>query len=210
MTRSTAKPRAIEPELRQLRELVAAQHRRLEVVRAQAPALPADDAVIDRFPCRCAKPRLARTDLHRLVEEARLRLELAECSLGRAIAAAWPEHRPEVPVLRPSPGLGAYDLRGVPDLPNAVFALFGLAGAELRHQLDRILPEQHGPQPFLPVFLTNDSDFTPFRDQRLAFEYLPFVCDDAAPPPEPGWAAYLLETLELTLRRWGVRRVIWP
>jgi hypothetical protein len=61
---------------------------------------------------------------------------------------------------------------------------------------------------FIPVFLTNDADFRSLREQRLVFEYFPFVLDEAAAPPEPGWSAYFLDTLELTMRRWGVRQIV--
>ena len=58
------------------------------------------------------------------------------------------------------------------------------------------------------MFLTNDSDFSALREQRLAFEYFPFAVDEAAPAPEPRWAAYFQVTLELSMRRWGVRQVV--
>ena len=145
------------------------------------------------------------------MEEACQRLELRDSSLGNAIRAAWPEQRAEVvPVLRPSPGLAAYALRGVPDVPNMVFALFGTTAGETKAAIERVVAEQQAGEPFIPVFLTNSSDFTPLREQRLVFEYFPFVLDETAPPPEPRWAAYFLETLELTLRRWGVRQVVTP
>lgn len=206
----TTKPRSTptsDAELARLRDLVADQHRRLRVTRSQ-DAEPLEIAT--RFEGRCAKPRLSRADLARLIEEARLRLELRQSSLGATIDAIWPETLPPVPVLHPSPGLAAYALRNVAALPNAVFALFGLDGAELRQAVERIVAEQQAEASFVPVFLTNDPDFTPFRDQRLAFEYLPLICDDEAAAPEPRWVAYMLDTLELTLRRWGVRRIIRP
>lgn len=198
-------------ELERLRDLVEDQHRRLRLVQGELAAAPQAAAWrVDAFPARCAKPRLARATLARLLDEAALRLALEETSLGAAIRATWPEPRPDVPVLRPTPGLAAYGLRGVPDLPNLVIALFGLEPDERARAIARVLTEQRGPEPFLPVFLTNDSDLAPFRDQRLAFEYFPLVLDEAAPRPDRAWAAYFLATLVLTLRRWGVRRVIGP
>jgi hypothetical protein len=88
--------------------------------------------------------------------------------------------------------------------------LFGHGPDATRRAIERVQAEQRGAEPFAPVFLTNDTDFTPFSGQRLAFEYFPFALDEAAGAPEPGWAAYFLETLELTMRRWGVRRIISP
>jgi hypothetical protein len=203
-----------QSELARLRGIVEEQHRRLRVIRGETAATAEQDDDGDRavisesFPATCAKPRVASRALARLLDEARLRLELRDSSLGRAIDAAWPERRAEVPVLRPSPGHAAYALRSVPGVPNVVLALFGKQHGEAKAAIDRVLAEQQADEPFIPVFLTNDADFRPLREQRLVFEYFPFVLDEAAPPPEPGWSAYFLETLELTMRRWGVRQIV--
>ena len=90
-----------------------------------------------------------------------------------------------MPVLRPSPGLAAYALRSVPDLPNLVLALFLRPPGEIEGAIAKVLAEQQAGEPFLPVFLTNHPDFTPLREQRLAFEYFPFELDEAAAAPEP-------------------------
>jgi hypothetical protein len=34
------------------------------------------------------------------------------------------------------------------------------------------------------------------------------VLDADAPAPAPRWAAYLVHTLERTMRRWGVRQIV--
>jgi hypothetical protein len=200
-------------ELVRLRGIVEEQHRRLRVISGEAAAAEqngdADGGVVaESFPATCAKPRVTPRALTRLFDEARLRLELRDSSLGRAIDAAWPERRAEVPVLRLSPGHAAYALRGVPGVPNLVLALFGKPPGEAKAAIDRVLAEQQAGEPFIPVFLTDDADFGPLREQRLVFEYFPFALDEAAPPPEPGWSAYFLETLELTMRRWGVRQIV--
>jgi hypothetical protein len=195
-------------ELERLSGLVAEQHRRLRVVRREVePHAPAA-VVLEPMPARCAKPRLTAAALTRLIDEARHQLELMDTTLGTALWSAWPERRPVVPVLRPSPGLSAYALRGVPDLPNLVLALFFRPPGEIEAAIATTLAEQQAGEPFIPVFLTNCTDFTALREQRLAFEYFPFELDEAAPPPEPRWAAYLITTLELTMRRWGVRQIV--
>lgn len=196
------------PEIARLRAVVADQHRRLELVRGEISAGDATDVVADDLSPRCAKPRLRPAALTRLMEQARARLELAATNVGVAYARAWPERQPAVPVLRPTPGLPAYHLRGATALPNLVVALFARSAAEIPEAVARVLAEQQGDEPFLPVFLTNHPDFGPLRAHRLAFEYFPFVLDDEAPPPEPRWAAYFVATLELTMRRWGVRQVV--
>ncbi len=195
-------------ELARLRALVADQHRRLAVVRGELGTAEDGDVVVEPQTPRCPKPRLTQATLNRLMDEARARLELLDCTLGASLWRAWPERRAPVPVLRPTPGLAAYSLRNLPELPNLVLALFGRQGPEMAHAVARALAEQRGEEPFLPVFLTNHPDFTPLREQRVAFEYFPFDLDEAASAPDPRWATYFVTTLELTMRRWGVRQVV--
>lgn len=194
-------------EIVRLRGLVESQHRQLRLLRDEATN-PVADMVTAAFPSTCAKPRLTSTAVTRLVEQTAARLALRETPLGAALQAPWPQRRAAIPVLRPSPGLAAYALRNVPDLPNVVFALFLRPLGDVRTTVDRVLGEQQTGEPFLPVFLTHHSDFAPLRDQRLAFEYFPFTLDDTAPSPEPRWRAYFQTTLELTMCRWGVRQVV--
>jgi hypothetical protein len=195
-------------ELDRLRSLVADQHRRWRVVRDELAPDGADDAIVEPLPARCAKPRLTPAMLAVLIERARARLELMDTSLGARHGSSWPEGHHAVPVLRPTPGLAAYALRSVPDLPNLVLALFRRPPGELAPAVAKALAEQRAGEPFLPVFLTNHADFTALAEQRVAFEYFPFTLDDAAGAPDPDWAAYLVTTLELTMRRWGVRQVV--
>ncbi len=195
-----------QAEIVQLRGMVATQHRQLRLLRDDSAA--AAEVVAGSLPATCAKPRLTTAAVTGLVEAASARLELLDTTLGTALRAPWPERRSSVPVLRPSPGLAAYALRNVPSLPNLVMALFLRSRTEAKAAVERVVAEQQSGEPFLPVFLTNDSDFGPLREQRLVFEYFPFTLDASAPPPEPRWAAYFQAVLELTMRRWGVRQVV--
>ena len=140
--------------------------------------------------------------------EAEARLALAGSRVGLALRAPWPERRPEMPVLRAGPGLPAYAQAADGPMPNVVFALFGSHGEEQRRAVENVLREQRGAQPFVPIFLTNGSDFSTFREARLVFEYFPFVLDEAVTVPPASWSAYFLEALQLTMRRWGVQRLV--
>lgn len=164
--------------------------------------------VVEALPSRCPKPAVATAALARLVREAEERLAMASSPFGAALGARWPEPPRPVPVLRPSPALPAYALPPDRVAPNAVFALFGLDADGQRAAIERVLREQGGAVPFVPVFLTNDPDFWPLRAARLVFEYYPFVLADSAGPPPAGWAAYVVDMLQLTMRRWGVRRIV--
>ena len=195
-------------EVERLRALVADQHRRLRVACDELAPIGGAQVIAPPMPSRCGKPRLARAALARLIEQAQARSELMDSALGDALWAYWPEPRPTIPVLRPTPGLPAYGLRSLPGLPNLVLALFLRAPAEIEAAIARALAEQRSGEPFLPIFLTCQPDFSTLREQRLAFEYFPFVLDESAPAPEPSWAAYLIRTLELTMRRWGVRQIV--
>lgn len=196
-----------QSEIVRLRDTVEKQHRQLRLLRDEA-AIPTDDVVAASFPATCDKPRLTAAAVSRLLDTASERLSIMDTTLGTTLLATWPERRPVIPVLRPSPGLAAYALRNVPNLPNVVFALFLRPAGEARAAIERTLAEQQAGEPFIPVFLTNDSDFSALREQRLTFEYFPFTVDESAPAPEPRWAAYLQVTLELSMRRWGVRQVV--
>lgn len=194
-------------ELARLHGLVEEQHRRLRVIRSQVVGA-GRDAIVHDFPARCPKPHLTRRTLDHLIAESRLRLELEDSTLGSAIRSVWPEARPEVPSLRPSPGLTAYGLRDVPDIPNVVFAVFGQGPGELAAAVEQVAAEQQIGEPFIPVFLTNLTDFTPLREQRLAFEYFPFVVDAGIDTADGAWRAYFVTTLQLSMRRWGVRQIV--
>jgi hypothetical protein len=195
-------------ELDRLRGLVAEQHRRLQVARGALDPIPDALVIQEPRPPRCAKPRLTPPALGRLIDAARARLELMDTRLGTVWWSAWPERRPDVPTLRPTPGLAAYGLRDLPDLPNLIVGLFLREPAEIPAAVARILSQQRNGEPFAPIFLTHCSDFTVLREQRLAFEYHPLQLDATAPAPEPRLAAYLVTTLELTMRRWGVRQIV--
>ena len=158
-------------------------------------------------------PHLTEDDVLRIAtarqaSAAVLGLVLRSRRFGAALWAAWPERRPVVPVLRPTPGLAAYALRNLEGVPNLVLALFWRRPDEIEAAVARVLAEQQAGEPFIPVFLTSHPDFTVLREQRLAFEYFPFELDEAAPAPPPRWVAYLIATLELTMRRWGVRQIV--
>lgn len=164
--------------------------------------------IVEEFPSRCPKPTVTPVALSRLLREAEERLALASSPVGEAMRAGWPEPPPAMPVLRPSPDLPAYAVPPGRAAPNAVFALFGLDADGQRAAIERVLREQRGAVPFAPVFLTNDPDFWPLRAARLVFEYYPFLLDEAAGPPPADWAAYATDMLQLTMRRWGVRRIV--
>jgi len=193
-------------ELERLRGLVADQHRRLRVVRGELA--PLAQVIAPPMPARCAKPRATPAAVTRLMAQAAARLELMDSALGTALWSHWPEVLPSVPVLHPSPGLPAYGLRGMAGIPNLVLALFFRSPEEIEAAIARTLAEQRAGEPFLPVFLTCHPDFSALREQRLAFEYFPFEVDGAALAPEPRWSAYFVATLELTMRRWGVRQIV--
>lgn len=195
-------------ELERLRALVAEQHRRLRLVRGEHNPLPEASVIAPPLPARCPKLRLTAAALIRLLAQAQARLELMDTTLGAALWSQWPERRPLVPVLHPSPGLPAYGLRGQAGVPNLVLALFFRSPADSDAAIVQVLSEQRAGEPFAPVFLTRHSDFTRLREQRLTFEYFPIELDETAPAPDPRWSVYLIGTLELTMRRWGVRQIV--
>lgn len=212
-TTRTARPPAASPggDVARLRALVEDQHRRLRVYEAELGRPEDSGDIVESFPSRCPKPALSAAELARLIGEAEERLALAGSPIGEALRARWPERRAEIPVLRPSPGLPAYAAPAERPGRNAVVSLFGRDAAGRRAAIEGVLREQgRGAVPFVPVFLTNDPDFGALREARLVFEYYPFVLDEtpAAAGPPADWVAYFVDMLQLTMRRWGVRRIV--
>jgi hypothetical protein len=124
---------------------------------------PITGDIVEEFPSRCAKPKVAPAALARLLREAEARLALSPSPVGEALRARWPEALPASPILRPSPALPAYAVPTGRPAPNAIVALFGLDADGQRLAVARVLREQAAAASFVPVFLTNDPDFWPLR-----------------------------------------------
>lgn len=58
------------------------------------------------------------------------------------------------------------------------------------------------------VFLTDDSDFTPFREQAVAFEYMPSLIEQRVHVADMPWQSYLRERWGLLLAKWKPRLIL--
>ncbi|HLB79991.1 MAG TPA: hypothetical protein VJJ77_05765, partial [Dongiaceae bacterium] len=86
-------------------------------------------------------------------------------------------------------------------------AVCGLGRIEREAVVDLIDRQQRSSRDFIPVFLTDSTDFEPFRSRGYVFEYLP-------PPPRrrlrgtASWREYAAERLELLRRKWNIAQVV--
>ena len=103
-----------------------------------------------------------------------------DTTLGAHSGGVWPEraagHAGAAPLARPC---RPTPCAACPTCPTSSSPCSCARPARSRAPSPRALAEQQAGEPFLPVFLTNHPDFTPLREQRLAFEYFPFELDDA-------------------------------
>ncbi|MFD1987419.1 hypothetical protein ACFSOZ_33910 [Mesorhizobium newzealandense] len=58
------------------------------------------------------------------------------------------------------------------------------------------------------VFLTDDSDFTAFREQAVAFEYMPPLVEQRVHAADMPWQSYLRERWGLLLAKWKPRLIL--
>lgn len=58
------------------------------------------------------------------------------------------------------------------------------------------------------VFLTDDCDFTAFREQAVAFEYMPPLIEQRVHVADMPWQSYLRERWGLLLAKWKPRLIL--
>ena len=118
----------------------------------------------------------------------------------------WPSDRNAPPPLTPTPGLANFGLKRA-GLKVLGIAVCGLGRIEREAVVDLIDRQQRSSRDFIPVFLTDSTDFEPFRSRGYVFEYLP-------PPSRrrlrgtDSWPAYAAERLALLRRKWNIAQVV--
>jgi hypothetical protein len=108
-----------------------------------------------------------------------------------------PESRPSAPLVPP------------PSPPRA-FVLVTVLGLS-RRALDEVLKlvaKEAETKPIVPVFITDDLDFAPFRKRRLRFEYLPDRDRQQRFAPDLDWDLYLRRRYALLSAKWQAKSTI--
>jgi hypothetical protein len=60
------------------------------------------------------------------------------------------------------------------------------------------------------VFVTDDLDFSPFVKQRLNYEYLPPIAQQALHAHHGPWDQYLVKRLRILVDKWAPVRILSP
>jgi hypothetical protein len=84
----------------------------------------------------------------------------------------------------------------------------GLPRESLEAIVSMIADQQTECRGFVPIFLTDSTDFDVFRDYGFVFEYLPSTAKQAAYAGTKSWADYAAERRALLERKWGLARII--
>jgi hypothetical protein len=102
--------------------------------------------------------------------------------------------RPVAPPASPAPAV-------------VLVTVLGLSGGALDEVL-KLVTKQAETQPIVPVFITDNFDFAPFRQRRLRFEYLPDRNRQQRFAPELDWDLYLRRRYVLLSEKWQAKSTI--
>jgi glycosyltransferase involved in cell wall biosynthesis len=135
---------------------------------------------------------------------------------SRAVAAAridtnpswWPRvEKTSRQSLVPNAGWRNYTLNGRVGKVVGI-SVCGLPRESLEAIVSMIANQQTECRGFVPVFLTDSTDFEVFREYGFVFEYLPSTAKQAAYAGTKDWADYAAERHALLERKWGLACVI--
>lgn len=108
-----------------------------------------------------------------------------------------PESAPSAPVVPPAGRARAFVL----------VTVLGLSRRALDEVL-KLVTKEAETKSFVPVFITDDLDFAPFRKRRLRFEYLPDRDRQQRFAPELDWDLYLRRRYALLSAKWQAKSTI--
>jgi hypothetical protein len=130
-----------------------------------------------------------------------------ETAEGAPIADWWPRGSEPGRPLLPDPGWRHSTLQGERVKVIGV-SVCGLRGEDLRRTISLVAEQQNAARDFIPVFLTDSSEFELFRAHGFVFEYFPGAAGRARIAGSQSWAGYAAQRRSLVERKWGLDRVI--
>jgi hypothetical protein len=133
-------------------------------------------------------------------------------ALGPARGFSFPAAAPWFPAfeeglshLNPAPGWRSLTLH---DTPIRIgFKLFGMNSEEVERVVSQVESRQLRDRDFIPVFVTDQEEFEPFRARGYVFEYIPSSVTNS-PPSRRSERRYLRKRLELITSKWGLRELV--
>jgi hypothetical protein len=228
-----APPEAGVPaELAALREKMAAVEQRLVAPAAEAQAMAARSAEaqrrkLDELAMALGEVRQRRGEAAGILadlQEARSRPTLRRLagSLHGAVAAAarwvpsrigrwappWRGERRTPQTAEPVPPLNwvLAGAQGRGQCRAVLAVVFGLSAAEAAALAARLPGKM--PAGVIPVFVTDRSEFAPYRAQRACFEYLPDRSGPSAGAAPRDWELYRARRFALLCDKWKPLRVV--
>ena len=180
-----------EAELRALLETVELQARQIAILRERLNGVrrPAGVTVRPPEPVRrdYAAP-LPRPDGGRVPED-------------------WPRRPVDPEPLRPNPGWACHTLKATAcDVVG--YSVIGLLPDEIERVVAAVDEQQRSTLDFVPVFLTDTTEFEPFRSRGYAFEHFPAASRWAELDGTVPWQARAEARLDMVRRKWGLQRLV--
>jgi hypothetical protein len=222
---------AVLAELAALREAVAAVEQRLAAPAAEDLALArsadAQRRKLDELATALGEVRRRQGEAAKLLADlrgarsgptlARLAGILRDAAAAARRQLGWLGRRslpwrvgkrtPQTAEPTPAPNWVLAGAQGRGQCRAVLAVVFGLSPAEVAALAARLPGEV--PAGVIPVFVTDRSDFAPYRAQRACFEYLPDRRDPsagAAPPRD--WELYRARRFALLCDKWKPLRVV--
>ena len=125
--------------------------------------------------------------------------------LGSYFTSGTPSESPSP--LRPNPGNGSHHLSGR-EVATIGIGAFGLKARELAAVVDAVSSSQRRGTPFIPVFLTDATDFSEFRREGFVFEYFPNSDVRRRFLGERDSETYFRDKLRFVMMKWGISDVL--
>jgi hypothetical protein len=110
-----------------------------------------------------------------------------------------------IPPLDPNPGWKCQSAHGAPF--RVGFKVLGLEGEQLERIVERVEQRQLRHRGFIPVFVTDTTDFKAFRSRGYVFEHIPSVIT-TSPPNRRTERRYLRRRLEIIKAKWGLGELV--
>ena len=125
----------------------------------------------------------------------------------RPEAGWWPRADNAERPLAPTAGWRNYTLQM--RNPKVIgVSVCGMSRAVLDATVSAIADQQDRLRDFIPVFLTDSTDFDIFRRHGFVWEYFPGPVERARYGGTMDWAAYAAGRRRLLMRKWGLSRVV--
>lgn len=127
--------------------------------------------------------------------------------MAAAVPEGWPKAAETPLPLRPNPGWACHTLKSA-DCDTVGYSVFGLPQDALERAVEAVDALQRAEGDFVPLFLTDASDFAVFRNRGYAFEHFPSPGRWAALPGTISWESYAGHRLALIREKWGLSRLV--